>query len=297
MARFGKVKQIFALLGAVALMTTMTGCSQGIIDRAEALGVDIKNVCNAELEENGSELKIKNFELIGADVIKSSFDFDVNFNGVSSFTDSSVGYTSLAYEVPSTYFENFDKDESYDKLYDLFEKIIKDHEPVNVQVSPVPDISSINDAFIKNEVSPFEKYNVSSGLLYNLGTPSFDDAEHRITFDTKTLVELKSRKVQPGFGLGIGFDGHVGLGYGIFITPKQGTFTIQDEYSFVVDEQTYEAMKKDNSLIYKYCAEAINNKDSAKIDAKRISTTSVTYKQSDLLKHTSSEELESEVTK
>ena len=214
MAKFGKVKKVFVLLGAVALMATMTGCSQSIVDRAEALGQDIKTVCNVELEESGSELKINKFELIGADVVKSSFDFDVNFNGVSSFTDSSVGFTSLSYEVPSTYFENFDKDTSYEKLYDLFEAIIKDHEPVNVQVSPVPDISSINDAFIKNEVSPFEKYNVSSGLLYNLGEPTFDDADNRVTFDTKTLVELKQRKIQPGFGLGIGFNGHVGLGYG-----------------------------------------------------------------------------------
>lgn len=297
MAKYTKVRQFFALLGVVGLMATMTGCSQDIIDRAELLSEDIKTVCNVELEEQQSNLSIKNFELIGADVNKSSFDFDVVFNGVSSFSDDSVGFTALNYEVPSSYFNDVDKKASYDKLYDIFEKIIKECEPVNVEVSPVPSISSINNAFIQNEVSPFEKYNISSGLLYNLGKPTYEDAENRITFDTKTLVELKQRKVQGGFGLGIGFDGRVGLGYGVSMTPKQGTFTLQDTYSFVVDDATYEAMKKDPSLVYSYVAEAINARDSSKIEAERKSTTMVTYDKADLLSELTINELEEGISK
>ena len=296
MAKYHKVRQAFAILGVVGILATMTGCSQKIIDRAEILSNDIQTVCNVELEEQGSSIKLKDFELIGADVVKSSFDFDVSFNGVSSHTDDSVGFTSLTYEVPSSYFENVDKKASYDKLYDIFENIVKECEPVNVEVSPVPSISEINNAFIQNEVSPFEDYHVSSGLLYNLGTPEFDDASKSITFETKTLVELKSRKVQPGFGLGIGFGGGIGLGAGMFVNNKQGTFTLQDSYSITVDEATYESMKNDHSLVYKYCAEAIQNRDSSKISAERISTVGVSYDNADLLQKVTINELEKDVT-
>lgn len=297
MARFGKVKKAFALLGAVALMATMTGCTPTMIERADALSDNITTVCNVELDEMGSDLVIKNFELIGADVNKSSFDFDISFNGVASFTDNSVGFTSLNYEVPSTYFETLNKNTSYDTLYDIFDQVVSKYEPVNIEVSPVSSLSGINNAFIKNEVSPFEKYNITDGLLYNLGTPTFDDTECRVSFDTRTLVELKSTKVQAGFGLGIGFGGHVGIGMGAFVTPKQGTFTLQDNYSFTVDKETYEAMKNDISLVYDYCAQAINSKDSSKIQAKRISTTSVTYNNADLLNKVNINGLENEVTK
>ena len=292
MAKFHKVRQAFVILGVVGLLTTMTACSPSLMDRAESLSNDIKTVCNVELEEQGSAIKIQDFELIGADVVKSSFDFDVCFNGVSSHTDDSVGFTSLTYEVPSSYFDKADKNTSYEKLYTIFETIIKECEPVNVEVSPVPSISEINNAFVQNEVSPFDDYHVSSGLLYNLGTPEFDDAAHRITFNTKTLVELRSRTIKPGYGLGIGFRGGVGLGFGAFVSNKQGTFTIQDEYSFVVDEATYESMKSDPSLVYKYCAEAINQKDSSKIEATRIATTAVAYDAADLLRQTSIHDLE-----
>lgn len=297
MPRFRKLQNVFVLLGAVSLLTTMTACSPSVIDRAEILGEEIKNVCNLELDKRGSDLSIQNFELIGADVNKSSFDFDVSFNGVSSFTDKSRGYTSLTYEVPSTYFEEMDKNASYQELYDIFENIISKYEPVNVEVSPVQNVSSINNAFVQNEVSPFEKYHVSSGLLYNLGNPVFDDEQNRITFDTKTLVELKSRTVQVGYGLGIGFNGRPGLGVGVFISPKQGTFTLQDTYSFVVDDKTYESMKKDPSLVYTYCAEAIQNKQAEKIEAIRKSTTMVTYDNADLLDKTNINDLENELSK
>ena len=297
MARFGKVKKAFALLGAVAIMATMTGCSPSIVERADTLGDNITQVCNVELEDMGSDLVIKNFELIGADVNKSSFDFDVSFNGVASFTNDTVGFTSLNYEVPSTYFENVDKKSSHTELYDIFDQIVSKCEPVNVEVSPVSSLSGINNAFIRNEISPFEKYNIVDGLLYNLGTPTFDDSQNKVSFDTRTLVELKSTKVQAGFGIGIGFDGSFGLGMGPFITPKQGTFTLQDNYSFTVDKETYEAMKNDISLVYDYCAEAINQRDSSKIEAKRISTTSVTYNNADLLNKLDINGLENEVTK
>ena len=297
MARFDKAKKVFAVLGAVAVLATMTGCSPTVVERADALSDNITTVCNVELEDTGLDYSIKNFELIGADVNKSSFDFDVSFNGVASFTNDTVGFTSLNYEVPASYFEDVSKNASHSTLYDIFEQIVSKCEPVNVEVSPVSSLSGINNAFIRNEVSPFERYNITDGLLYNLGTPTFDDSQNRVSFDTRTLVELRSTKIQPGFGIGIGFDGTVGIGMGPFVTPKQGTFTLQDNYSFTVDKETYEAMKNDISLVYDYCAEAINSRDSSKIEAKRISTTSVTYNNADLLNKLDINGLENEVTK
>lgn len=283
MGKYRKVTQFFALVGAVGLLSTMTACSKDVINRAENLGDSIKEACNVELVQEDSPLQIDSFEFIGADVDKTSFDFDVTFNGVSLFSDKSVGFTALNYEVPSSYFNDTKKSDSYEKLYDIFEKIIKECEPVNVSVSPVPDVSDINNAFVKNEVSPFEKLSIRSGLLYNLGTPEFDDSEKKITFNTKTLVELKFGRVQAGYGMGIGFDGSVGLGFGVFTSPNQGTFTLQDSYTFTVDEQTYQEMKNNQSLVYSYVAEAINNGDASKFEAKRINTKTVTYDNADVL--------------
>ena len=42
-------------------------------------------------------------------------------------------------------------------------------------------------------------------------------------------------------------------------------------------------MKTNPSLVYDYCVQAINSKDSTKFTAERISTTSVTYENADLL--------------
>lgn len=292
-----KTKKFFAIVGIVGLLSSMTGCSEDVLERSELLSESIKEVCNAELEREDSELKLNKFELIGADVDKSSFDFDVSFNGVSSFSDKSVGFTALNYEVPASYFEGVARDDSYDKLYDIFEKIIKECEPANVQVSPVENISDINNAFIQNEVSPFEGYNISSGLLYNLGTPTFDDNEKQITFNTKTLVELTSKKPKAGYGLGVGFDGNVGVGYSSHVSKKQETFTIEDSYTIAVDEQTYQAMKENNALVYDYVANAIKAKDSSKMQAKQISTTTVTYDNADLLDKKNISDLEEEILK
>ena len=117
---YTKIRKAFVLLGVVGLLATMTACTPTMKERAETLSSDIQTVCNVELEKQNSTVRLADFELIGADVIKSSFDFDVNFNGVSSHTDDTVGFTSLSYEVPSTYFQNVDKNSSYEKLYEIF---------------------------------------------------------------------------------------------------------------------------------------------------------------------------------
>ena len=77
MARYRKVASAFALLGIVSILTTMTACSPSQMDMADMLGENIKTVSNVKLEERGDEHLIEKYELIGADVIKSSFYFDV----------------------------------------------------------------------------------------------------------------------------------------------------------------------------------------------------------------------------
>ena len=97
--------------------------------------------------------------------------------------------------------------------------------------------------------------------------------------------------------MGIGFHGGVGIGVGAFVSPKEGVFTLQDTYTIVVDKELYEEMKNDHSLIYNYCAEAIKNKDSSKIEVVRNSTTSVTYNKADLLKELDIKEVGREFSK
>lgn len=291
-----KIKRTFVVLGAVATLAGLAGCANDTsLERAGYLSDNLTQICNEQLSDSRADYSVNNFEIIGADVDKSSFDFDVNFNGVASLSNDSVAYTSIVYEVPSTYFDGLSKRSKSDSVYDVFDRVVSELDPISVNISPVSSLSTINNAFIKNEPSAFEKYNIVDGLLYNLGIPEFNDEEKSVNFDTKTLVELKSSKLESGFGLGIGFNGGVGLGVGIFKVSKQGTFTIGDNYSFVVDENTYNAMKNDISLVYDYCASAINEKDNGKISAERKSVTSVTYDNADLLNNLDINGLENSV--
>lgn len=301
MRKMGRIKKAFICLGTAAtiaaLSTTLTGCATSLRDRAANISDNLTNVCNVVFENNDSDIYMTKFELIGTDVDKTAFDFDVNFNGVSAFSDNSLSYTTVSYEVPSSYFDKLKKSSSTQELYDVFDKIIAELSPSDIKVSPVASISKVNNAFIQNEPSPFDDYNVRDGLLYNLGTPTFNDEKNSVTFNTKTLVELGKIKLKPHFGLGIGFTGRVGLGLGVYIDPVQGTFTIDDEYSFVVDEKTYNEMKNDYSKVYDYCANAINGRDASKISAKRISTKAVTYNQADLLSTLGINDLENGLSK
>ena len=99
----------------------------------------------------------------------------------------------------------------------------------------------------------------------------------------KSLIEVRKGRVTPGFGIGIGFNGYVGLGIGVHISAAEGTFVTTNNYKFTVDKETYEKMKADPALVYDYCVSAINSKDESKITAERLNTVSVAYNQADLL--------------
>lgn len=72
---------------------------------------------------------------------------------------------------------------------------------------------------------------------------------------------FKGGSISANVGLGVGFDGSLGVGYGIFISSSEGTFLTTNNYKMTVDKDTYEKMKKDHSLVFDYCVSAINEKD------------------------------------
>lgn len=270
-------------LAAIASIVTLTGCSPNIQERSDTLGNEIVTVCNENFEELNMPSYIQEFQLIGTDVEKAGFNFDVNFNGVASYQDESIGYTTVNYTVPASYFSDVKKDTGYDVMYDIFDAIVSELNPNSIAISPVSDIVQVNDAFVKNEPADFGNFSIKRALLYELGVPEFDDTSNTISFDMKTLADVGNGKVSPGVGFGIGFSGGAGVGIGIHSINRSGTFVFENNYKFTVDKETYDKMKNDHSLVYDYCVQAINAKDSTKISAERISTTSVTYENVDLL--------------
>ena len=270
-------------LTAFATAFTMAGCANSVENRAENLSNSLLTACNEQIVEYNPDYTMQDFRIIGADVNKTAFEFDVNFNGIASFSDESVGYTSVNYTVPSSYFTNLEKDSRTEDVFNVFDSIVANLKPNEIAVSPVSDLIKVNDAFVRNEPQIFENHKNNRALVFNLGVPEFDDATNTINFDMKTLVETRKGKVQPGIGIGIGFSGGAGMGIGIHASSAEGTFVTTNNYKFTVDKETYDKMKNDHSLVYDYCVEAINNKDSSKISAERLSTTSVSFTNADLL--------------
>jgi len=283
-------------LTAFASIFTLAGCDGSLQNRTETLSDNIVNVCNEQVVDYDLNYKMEDFKLIGADINKSSFDFDVSFNGISSFTDDSIGYTSVNYTVPSTFFTDVKKNSSYTEMYNIFDRIVAELDPTSIAVSPVNDLVAVNDAFVKNEPILFEGFKNNRSLVFNLGAPEFDDATNSINFDMKSLIEVRKGKVSPGFGIGIGFNGYVGLGFGVHINKAEGTFVTTNNYKFTVDKETYEKMKNDPALVYDYCVSAINSKDHSKITAERINTVSVPYNEADLIKRLDIKDINKELS-
>ena len=276
----GKVKKgtlvlAVAMAGFIAGMAT--GCSNELTSRAESLNDRLTTVA----VQMGDE--IKDFRLTGADVDKAGFEYNVSFNGIASLEDESNAFASINYTVPHSVFVDLDKKSSINEVYDVFDYIVDKLKADDVTLAKVSDVARFNDAIVKNTPSPFEKYRVERGYVYNLSDPVFDDSTRTVSFDVKTLVELKKRSVRPGFGLGIGFVGGFGIGVGLFRNVQEGTFMTMDTYSFNFSEEDYAQIKEDPNFIYDVCMDAIERKDSSFMKATRVYTNDVTYDNADLL--------------
>ena len=149
-----KNKKIFTgalvCLSALGAMAMLTGCGAKT-DRVANLNQSLVDSCNSSVVFEDPDLKIEDFRLIGADVEKNGFTFEVNFNGLSSLSNDTVGYANIEYNVPSSYFNDLKKTSSTDKVYDVFDKIVADFKPESVSVAPVSDFAKINSAITKNE--------------------------------------------------------------------------------------------------------------------------------------------------
>ena len=285
MARKGKIKKAFIALGLViALIPTLTGCTNYKIEKADEISTKITHVMQDE-NINYNDATVTQFKLIGADVAKTAFEFGVKFNGVAELSNGESAFACAEYKVPSEYFVNLKKKSSEKDVFKVLDKIVSEIKVSKCTITPVKDLSETSDAFVRNSPSPFNRYSIDEGMVYNITPPTFDDANKTVSFEVKTLMELVKNKTKPGLGLGIGFDGSIAFGYGVPITMTQarGTFTTLDKYTFQVDDNIYEQMKNDPKMVYDYVVNAINTNDRSKIDADRLLTSDVAYNEADLL--------------
>lgn len=276
-----KIAKLFILATTLTSVSSLlASCSN--TDKA----MDVQNNLQTVLKEHSSEdgTKITNFKLMGVDIDKSGFDFDVVFNGVSTLNDTkNLAFASVSYVVDSTEFLNIGKRSSMDSVYEVFNNVIANNQNFVISYAPVSSLTSVNDTFIKNCPSPFSGYNLTNGFVYNLSQPTFDDNSQSISFKVKSLIDLKKKSIKMGWGLGIGFSGGFGLGVGPFVTVKEGEFTTSDIYTLNLTPEKYAEMKNDNKLIYDYCVNAIKDKDSSKIGVERTQVVDVAYDNADLL--------------
>ncbi len=274
----GTLKKLFIPVAAIATLFAVTGCSDVKPDRAK----NIQDNLISESIERGEG--IKDFRLIGTEVDKVGFVFDVNFNGVAKLDNGSQAFTSFTYQAPSTYFEKLTKRSAATNVYDVFDKVVEDLDYTVCTISPVTDIKYINSTFVHNAPSPFEKYGIKKGIVYNLSTPTFNEENNEVSFDVRTLMDVRKVKFVADAGIGFNLISlHFTLGLGVTLRACEGTFVTDDTYKFITDAQTFEQMKEDNSLVYSYVADAIQAKDNDKISAARNTTNYVTYDAADML--------------
>lgn len=296
-----KNKKIFTgalvCLSALGAMAMLTGCETKT-DRVANLNQSLVDSCNSSVVFEDPNLKIEDFRLIGADVEKNGFTFVVNFNGLSSLSNDTVGYANINYNVPSSYFNDLRKSSSADKVYDVFDKVVADFKPENVSVATVSDFVKINFAITKNEPQLFKGFRNDRSLLLNLSNPEFDKENNKISFNSKVLVDIKSGDMSIGVGLGVGFSsGSLGIGVGLNSSYTKGTFIATDKYTLNLTEEEFNKMKESPSLIFDEVAKAINENNSSKISASRENVTSVTYDSADLLKDFNLNKVSEEMSK
>lgn len=289
-----KLNKIFIPVAILSSVFLAAGCSNVKEERSQLLNTNL--VTKLIANEN-----VKDFKLMGTDVDRTGFMFNVNFNGVAKTKSGKQAFASVEYKVPSTYFENLDKRSHADSVYDVFDKIVNDFDYTNCAISEVSNLKTVNNSFINNAPSPFADYNIKKGLVYNLSVPTFDDSENKISFEVKTLMELENKAIKYSFGVGFhlyspftGFQPCFILGYHTSVTKKEGSFVTTDNYSIQVNDELYNEMKNDTSLVYDYCVDAIENKQDEKMDAMRYSTNYVTYDNADLLNHFDMEKVSNE---
>ena len=296
----GKIKKAFVAAGLIlAMIPVLTGCTNYKIERAEIINDKITHVLQQE-NVVYNDATVQDFKLIGADVAKTAFEFGVKFNGVAELSNGDNAFTSVEYVVPSEYFIDLSKESSEKAVFNVLEKIVDNIKMSKCSITPVSDLSNVSDTLVKNTPTPFEKYNIADGMVYNISQPTFNDKDCSVSFEVKTLMELtKYKKGKGDWGVGIGFQGQVIFGYGIPITPTKvtGTFTTLDKFTFKVDKESYNQMKQDPKMVYDYVVNAINEQDRNAISTDRIVTSDVAYNSSDLLDVLSIQGLEDSLNK
>lgn len=270
-----KIKSLIyiTLFGATAMLTS---CSKEDLNLDE-LNNNITQSCNQNnlVDENR---EIKKFSMFGADIQKNGFDFDVYFNGLSSLTDSTIGYTSVLYSVPSSNFADLDSNSSRSEVYKVLGDIAKEYSAQSVSITPVNDYTKVNTVFSKNEPRVIENYQNYDNILLNISAPQFNEESKTVSVDTLNLVYISQTKLDSSVGLGIGFSsGDPGLGLGVAFRGTTGSLMVSDTYTLQATNEEFEEMKNDPSKVLDYMTREIENKNADKILAKRNNITSVNY--------------------
>ena len=183
----GKIKKVFVTAGIIAsLLPFLTGCTDAKIreQRGDDLNTQITHILKGELASK-EQFDLLNFELIGTDVAKTAFDFGVKFNGVASLSNGDKAFASLNYSVPSEEFLKLEKRSDAKQVYNVLDKIVQQYKPDSYSITPVTNLVNINDAFTKNAPTPFNGYNITDAMVYNLSKPIFNDQDKTIAFDVK----------------------------------------------------------------------------------------------------------------
>ena len=282
-----KAKKFFLMVGSLsAMLGVLTSC--GGNEREKAFNANLTKILKEDIYDHSNTVDFKEFKLIGADIAKKSSGYAVKFNGVSSFSDSSRGYTCVNYMVPFSYFDDIEKGSKTDEMFEVFDSVISDLHYEDYVVSKVSDLSFVSDSFVKNTPSPFMNHSINQGVLYNLGNPMYVDETNTISFDVKTLVDIKQGDKKAGYGLGVGFDGNVGYD---MVEVNVGVYTIMDRYNITLDDKTYDELKNNNSFIYDYCIDAIKN-NSTELSVDRLLVSTVPYDNSILTSYFNSKQIE-----
>lgn len=274
-----KAKSIPLVLGILLASGAVVGCSNQYSDKVNQIQSALSSsLVNKSANDNNP---VKSFAVLGADVDKIAFDYNVKFNGVSALQDGTKAFTKVNYSVPAEYFASAKKSSSASLIYDILDDVVNICDIQNYTITPVNDLKGINDAIVKNTIPPFEDFFCKSTYVYTVSSPTFDDTHKTVSFTTEEMSNIqKERNSGQGFGLGwgVGFDGSFGIGIGFFGGIKTaGDYIFEDKYTLKLTDNQFEQMKNDNKIVYDTFVNAVNNKDTENLSAQRQNARCVSY--------------------
>ncbi len=261
-------KRKFLVAGFLTLLTvcamTLSGCDGKLRNAKDSYNEILKEKINNSILLNDCTTESLNkIEFTGADFEVSGNKYNITVNGIASIgSNKSKAYVNAGYEVDKNYFSELDsKSEKYE-IINALAKIAEENDMTYLDVIPVSNLKSFNKSVTRSITSPIDDYGYSSGMVFGLSKPEFNEDEGYVMFQTKSYMEYSKTVTEVTYGItGVDADGNPQFGP-VLVTKTYYEDFIQTTNVYVkASEEEMDAMKENNALVFDKFNELFENKE------------------------------------